>query len=102
MQLNREQIIKALECHAGNFSCDECPCDPYDGTGETYCGCIMAKNALSLIKELTEENERSRAEGEWIYQEYSMGHYVGKCSICECEADMTKFCPNCGAKMKGE
>ena len=44
---------------------------------------------------------RKQREGEFIYQEYSMGHYVGKCTICGCEADMTKYCPNCGAKMKG-
>lgn len=44
---------------------------------------------------------RKQIDGEWIYQEYSMGHYVGKCSICECEADMSNFRPNCGAKMKG-
>ena len=50
---------------------------------------------------ILEAGYRKQSEGEWIYQEYSMGHYVGKCSLCECEADMTKYCPNCGAKMKG-
>ena len=45
---------------------------------------------------------RKERQGEWIYLEYSGGHYVGKCSLCECEADMTKYCPNCGARMKGE
>ena len=65
--LNAEQIKKALECHAGYFSCDECPYDPYEETGERYCGCVLAKHALALItsqeqriKELTEENERLR------------------------------------------
>ncbi len=51
---------------------------------------------------LVNKGYRKQSEGEWVYQEYSMGHYVGKCSLCECEADMTKYCPNCGAHMKGE
>ena len=39
----------------------------------------------------------SRAEGEWI--EY---RGLWKCSICsETENRATRFCPNCGAKMKG-
>lgn len=66
MKLNRDQIIKALECHAHNFSCDECPYDPYEGTGETYCGCLVAKDALSLINELTEEIEALGAEKEHL------------------------------------
>jgi hypothetical protein len=52
-----------------------------------------------LAKDIFAADFRKQVKGEWIYQEYSMGHYVGKCSICDCEADMTNFCPNCGAKM---
>ena len=54
-ELNREQIIKALEC------CDygDCyPC-PYRSIGV---GCVQEaqSKALALINELTEENERLR------------------------------------------
>lgn len=55
MELNREQIIKALELH----SQAEMPClrvCPYGNLH--YCGAEMAKDALALIKQLTEENER--------------------------------------------
>ena len=50
MELN--EIIKALECYT-NFNCDECPIENRDC--ENF-GCI--KQALALIKKLTEENER--------------------------------------------
>lgn len=56
MELNREQIIKALECcDADNPTCGECPF--YDN--HDYCWNVN-KQALALIKELTEENDRLR------------------------------------------
>ena len=55
----------------------------------------------AIATDLVELGYRKQVKAEWIYQEYSMGHYIGKCSNCECEADMSKYCPNCGAKMKG-
>ena len=62
MELNREQIIKALEIHTGgrNVLCEECP---YDHISiKEVCIDVLMKDALSLIKGLTEENERVRAE----------------------------------------
>ena len=62
MELNREQIIKALECCGDkNRHCSDCTFR-YMWSGK----CIgeMARNALSLIKELTEENERLREDNE--------------------------------------
>ena len=58
MELNREQIIKALECCTSETGCTECPHFP------SLMGCSRQnmRDALSLIKELTEENERLRAE----------------------------------------
>lgn len=57
MGINLKQVIKALELHANaEKSCvDECP---YGNMRR--CGSAMAKDAISLIKELTEENERLR------------------------------------------
>ena len=56
MELNAEQIIKALEC-CSKGTCMACPLK------EDYSPCLntVAYSALSLIKELTEENERLRA-----------------------------------------
>lgn len=59
MELNREQIIKALECCGTNDkSCSSCPL----AKDYSPCSKTMADNALSLIKELTEENQRLRSE----------------------------------------
>ena len=47
--MNREQIVKALECCTFSPKCEECPIGGND--------CIeLDQNALSFIRELTEEN----------------------------------------------
>ena len=53
MELNREQIIKSLEC------CELGDCYPciYRMTESGVCQDMLCKEALELIKELTEENE---------------------------------------------
>ena len=62
MELKREQIIKALECCTSGHSVSACMsgCPLYE---KENCDCIyddtaLLKYALSLIKKLTEENER--------------------------------------------
>lgn len=59
MELNREQIIKALECLSGNrdIECEKCYFY-WHGGRERSCRYGVSEAALSLIKELTEENER--------------------------------------------
>lgn len=77
MELNRDEIIKALECctsginHKGDIPCLDCPydeCNIVGGTSERQitgtCQSWLKKDALALIKELTEENERLRSENE--------------------------------------
>lgn len=63
MELNREQIVKALECCASNSltDCNRCPIDEQK-KDNCECGRYLAIQALALIRELTEENERLRAE----------------------------------------
>ena len=53
MELNKEQIIKALECCvADNPNCDDCPCcDNHD-----YCW-TLNKHTLALIEQLTDDVE---------------------------------------------
>ena len=68
MELNREQIIKALECCGSDvYVCQQCPIDEKI-KDDCECGKLVARNALALItsqeqriKELTEENERLKA-----------------------------------------
>ena len=59
MELNREQIIRALECciTPRDCECDDCSLDKY---GSLNCKWLLMSHSLSLIKELTEENERLR------------------------------------------
>ena len=58
MELNREQILKSLECCASEeYICTQCPIDEKI-KDDCECGKVVARNALALIKELTEENER--------------------------------------------
>ena len=58
-ELNREQIMKAMECcYNNNLSCLDCPFQETD----KYIECSsLTISALALIKELTEENERLKS-----------------------------------------
>lgn len=61
MELKRDEVIKALECCGSNNPCGE-ECFGHDIKGISICTKILAQNALSLINELTEENERLKQE----------------------------------------
>ena len=57
MELNAEQIKKALECCSSkNLGCKECPLQPKESLA--ICVTEISKNALTLINELIGENER--------------------------------------------
>ena len=61
MERKRDEIIKALECVSGAFvKCKECI---YYHERRLFPECreLAAKSALALIKELAEENERSKS-----------------------------------------
>ena len=66
MELNREQIIKALEYCFNDKPCNGCEWH------EVGNGCIakLEQSALSLINELTEENERLRSRNNFLEIEY--------------------------------
>ncbi len=77
--MEREQIIKALECCKTPLASD---CENCSYTGKrledgVYEGCVncLVGDALSLIKELTEENERLRGERAKFF-EYKHGTLV--------------------------
>lgn len=60
-ELNREDIIKALECCSQKpyADCNNCP---YKDSGLECFVSEVPKNALTLIKQLIEENERSKSD----------------------------------------
>lgn len=62
MKLNRDQIVKALECCIKN-QCENC-CQCGNWHEQWNCMTFLMKNALSLIKELTEENDRLKLDVE--------------------------------------
>lgn len=53
MELNRDQIIKALECCSDGGRCNDCPYDS-DCFMPQW---VIVKDALALIRELTEDNK---------------------------------------------
>lgn len=69
MELNREQIIKALECCLEENYCATCP-------AIDYCGGVdnLTEKALSLINELTEENERLKEINKELCEESNVNN----------------------------
>ena len=58
MKLDREQVVNGLRCCAGDIIlCQKCA---YSKNGYSKCKEEAAKEALALIRELTEENEKYR------------------------------------------
>ena len=55
MELNAEQIKKDLRCCTETHNCEECAHD-----NKPWCADEILKDALALINQLTEENERLR------------------------------------------
>lgn len=66
----KEEIIKALECHASGklVECEQCPLDKAHLFNAT-CVQAMCDNALALIKELTEEIKDLEAEYDRVYEQ---------------------------------
>ena len=59
MEFTKEEVMKALECCSGTTCKTSCPLSPIR---EVNCGQLLINASLSLIKELTEENEKLNAE----------------------------------------
>lgn len=76
MELNREQIIKALECCVkvgkGGLLDDDCNECPYD-IGKYDCK-RLDEYAIALIKELGEENERLIADNSALLEAMHTPH----------------------------
>lgn len=130
MELNRDEIIKALECCKSLLisACKECPYRLGDYAYDDGCVNNLVADALALINELTEENEKLKASkymaypdgrieaipkrGWWkkkfIYAYNWDDFYDLTCSECGAHIGETsvkasdhKYCFNCGAKMDG-
>ena len=67
---------------------------------------LLSKNKITLgeyHKMVQPLNEEVRKEGKWIPYKLYLGDEL-KCSVCGYGwgDEVYNFCPNCGAKMKGE
>ena len=90
--MNKEQIIEEMardicECYNNDGTCyqDDMPCD-------------LKCEHMTEAQFLYDKGYRKETQGEWVRV---VTGFV--CSVCGThEARMTKFCPNCGAKMRGE
>lgn len=125
--VDREKVIKALECCAYKQNCIECPYYK----GNSTCMDDKDKDALELLKEqedlgteLTNAVELIRKKNKRIEEllkeqkavEHKTGHWIFESQYCEawshtcseCGKRMTtavntfaNWCWNCGAKMEG-
>jgi hypothetical protein len=59
--------------------------------------CVYGRCAEKLFA----KSYRKQSEGEWLTDKYGMDRSV--CSLCNAcyEGDVGRYCPNCGAKMRG-
>lgn len=90
--MSREKQIEEIkDCIDSVYGCD---CAYYGVDG------------LAIADALCNAGYRKQSEGEWELQRQEHGGYTRKCSECgynvmPYRAESMKYCPHCGAKMKG-
>ena len=87
--MEKDLIIKALECLTGEevMFCRECG---YNKVGAFSCRKELAKDALALIKQLTEENERLNGKVA-MYEEERKYHFeMSRKRIAESKANTVR------------
>lgn len=84
----------ALASPKFEIDCPDSPC-PYLNNKSVYCDTCIVLNALY------DKGYRKQSEGEWVKKYEKAPRYV--CTSCNHLFNNKdyKFCPNCGAKMKG-
>jgi hypothetical protein len=71
MKLDRDKILKALECCSliGSESCDRCPLR--EACEDSPLASVVAERSLELIKDLLEENEKLIEQRD-TFKEYAL------------------------------
>lgn len=71
-----------------------------DEDTELWCICEMAKMYMQGVRPVYPVKQ----QGKWICKDKVDGHMFGySCSNCRNPVwEITRFCPNCGAEMRGE
>ena len=79
-------------------------CKPTANKGNCEkCGFKKSCSKFDDATDLYNAGYRKQSEGEWTRSdEFEERYgYLYKCSACEALCFVGKYCPNCGAKMKG-
>lgn len=75
-------------------------------TSNGYSDTFDKSEIIGVIEEQPAADVRENVHGEWLYQELIpndiTGTMHGECSVCHKVRIIDKFCPNCGADMRGE
>lgn len=89
MELNGEQIIKALEIcgRLGEYmhNCVGCPLK-----NEEYCVALLSQDALALIRDITAENERLEREVDRLSQVVLYHDGITEMKVAEANADTVR------------
>ena len=101
--MDREKVIKGLECCLGSNDCDVEPEEecPYKG----MCLCAMALR-LDVLELLKEQEAVEPKTGHWIFESAYCEAWSHTCSECGKRMSTAyntyaNYCWNCGAKMEG-
>lgn len=70
---------------------------------------VYTEDMKDMITDIPAADVRENVKGEWIYTPIENGMIVAMCPICKKVSAITqsvkewyRFCPNCGADMRGE
>lgn len=101
-----EEMAKALTKYEKTL-CDRLPKDKCLLTSAIHAQ--VSCDYCKIAEFLYEQGYRKQSEGEWV-EKYQILSYVEddvdvyyECSVCGCNSHgQSPYCPNCGAKMKGD
>lgn len=105
--MTNAELIKALRyCISDNA--DDCDLCPYqsdckrNGTGQGKMIRAAAAALEAAEQRIAELEAQKPKEGEWIDEQRGRWIYA-KCNLCGKVQDVrSNYCPNCGARMRGE
>ena len=104
--INREKVIKGLDCHVNQLTCHECP---YVDATHPGWGCHLEEliaDALALLKK-QEPIKPTLSVDTWVCSK--CGHTLESQELIDDEEnpqvlihEQYEYCPNCGKKVKWE
>lgn len=99
--MSKEKQIEEICAIMSNevyMACEDTPLVPESSDICEYLDCRLCKQARLLIN----AGYRKQSEGEWTYSESKKTMKCTRCRLRMKTYDVQRYCPNCGAKMKGD